>query len=650
MCLLSAAAAASAQPLTALTATIPAPVSITQIVSCNPAVRDFETAQLAATLDDAVADHHRPVPITAVDRTGPLEDSPPAQRPAATDVLPAAAANLAIVSSVPVTSVAGLTSIVGEPSAAVRGQEILFTGNWYAAFSRDGGLTFDCVDSSKTFPRSPHDQEFCCDQVVMYSREHDVMIWLLQYSRWAGQRPNQSSTENIHRLAVAAGDDIRAQRWRFYDLRPAVIGASSNEWFDYPDLAVSNDFLYLTTNAFETGGNTRFTRSIVARMPLRQLRNYEPVQVEFVAPPDAGTLKLARGAASTMYFATHVRAGSAQYVRAYSWPDATNAIQFDDVLVQRWNPGASAAPGPDGNDWLGRRDGRITAAWFVNNRLGFAWTAGHGAPFRFPHVRVAIVDPATMVSVAQPHVWNDAYAFAYPAAAPNRDGSVGLVVAFGGNRWHPSLSVGYLQSGAAGLTWRLARAVLGTDGPGGDDEGKWGDYLALLAHPTQSNVWMAAGYTLQGGRTGSNVEPRYLTFRTGAERSLTDEEAAQRVVRESVRLEATWQQQPNNALALQRAMERLSQAIGAANAAAPEDPVAPPPSDKGKMIDDTHRPTPNDAGVEATRLSDAEMKRILAAAAATLNMLERSLQQGRKDLNLEKKAIAGLSETLKTIK
>ncbi len=53
------------------------------------------------------------------------------------------------------------TSLVCEPSVGVRGQggkEVLYTGNWFAAFSKDSGSTFEYVnpfdDISRFIPRS----------------------------------------------------------------------------------------------------------------------------------------------------------------------------------------------------------------------------------------------------------------------------------------------------------------------------------------------------------------------------------------------------------------------------------------------------------------------------------------------------------------
>ena len=46
----------------------------------------------------------------------------------------------------------------------------------------------------------------------------------------------------------------------------------------------------------------------------------------------------------------------------------------------------------------------------------------------------------------------------------------------------------------------------------GTANGCWGDYIRVRSFNGDGNVWVASGYTLQGGRSGSNVVPRYVIF------------------------------------------------------------------------------------------------------------------------------------------
>ena len=59
-------------------------------------------------------------------------------------------------------------SNVGEPSCAINGDVVVYTGNWYAAVSTDGGATFQYMDPESAFPRPGPNIRFCCDQVVQY--------------------------------------------------------------------------------------------------------------------------------------------------------------------------------------------------------------------------------------------------------------------------------------------------------------------------------------------------------------------------------------------------------------------------------------------------------------------------------------------------
>jgi hypothetical protein len=90
-----------------------------------------------------------------------------------------------------------LASNVGEPSVAVNSDVVLYTGNWYAARSIDGGQTFQYLDPFTTFPDPPN-LGFCCDQVANYIASIDTFVWLLQYGPKSGPQ-----ADNIQRLAFA---------------------------------------------------------------------------------------------------------------------------------------------------------------------------------------------------------------------------------------------------------------------------------------------------------------------------------------------------------------------------------------------------------------------------------------------------------------
>lgn len=481
----------------------------------------FSPAAMASPLAESVInnkqqrlrDHHISVPIP------PAPAGAQALVPAAADTASFPATSLSQVSGPNATTLQLLvnrpltnaethqnTSTVCEPSVAVRGhggKEILLTGNWFAVFSKDSGSSFQFINPATTFPASSQGPGFCCDQVALYDPVNDVMLWLLQYIK----QPSGPKAGNTLRLAVARGNDIPAQNWRYYDFSPQSVGNWANEWFDFPNLVLGQNNLYLTSNTFSTDADA-FKRSVVLRIPLNQLAAYQALNYNFYNDQNFSP-RCTHGATTVMYWATHINLAT---MRVYTWPENSGTVQGTNVTVQTWVNATRVAPGPDGRDWMGRADGRITAAWASGGNIGFAWSASQGGTFPFPHVRVAILDQNTKAVVAQPHLWNANFAYGYAVAAPNSQGKVGAVVHYGGGQIYPSHAVGTLDPavGSTPAKWDLLTTINGKFGPA---DNKWGDYQAVTPHGNDATTWVATGFTLQSGPLATDIQVRYLQFR-----------------------------------------------------------------------------------------------------------------------------------------
>ena len=479
----------------------------------NPAFNEEKQAKLTKLLLSETRAHK-------INKTPPkirLQDAPAGELvvvPPATDIR--ADGPVTIHESAPLgrALVGNSTSTICEPSLALsKRNELLFTGNWFAAVSKDGPANLKYVSPYNTFPSDKY--TFCCDQVAVYSPKFDLMIWYSQYvNRGDG---------NIMRVAVAGKDDMAAGRWSYYDYKPTDLGGAawSNLWFDFPDMAVTDKFLYVTTNSFAVTGNA-YGRTVALRIPLEKLAaKADAIKPDVYSATSSFSWRLTQGATDTMYFASHDFQNYGRSIEVFAWPDASADISRSTAKVTPWGEDGYFSQCPDGTAWLSgnRTDPRITAGWVRGKEVGFGWTAARGDGFAHPHVRVAIVDVTNPAigkdPVAQPHLQNAGYAFATPAAALSLDGkTVGLTVCYGGGSKFPSQAVGVLKKEADGTYgWALGSAKEGSNGPAAS---MWGDYCAARSDPRYKNVFVASGWTMEGGQAITNVTPRYVRFSAGA--------------------------------------------------------------------------------------------------------------------------------------
>ncbi len=205
-----------------------------------------------------------------------------------------------------------------------------------------------------------------------------------------------------------------------------------------------------------------------------------------------------------MYFGSH---NSTSQVRLFSWPENSGSVTAKNVNIAQWNPPPYAAPGPDGRNWLGRCDPRITGAALTNGVINLAWTVKARDNRPFPHVRVVQVDAANMNLLGQPDIWSPNYAYAYPALSSNPSGVLGITLFRGGGNLRPGHVVGVRDESLR--KWVLQATRDGTDGP---IDGKWGDYLGIVRTSGSGNSWFASGYTLRGGGNRNDIEPRVVQF------------------------------------------------------------------------------------------------------------------------------------------
>jgi len=396
---------------------------------------------------------------------------------------------------------------VGEPSVSINGDVVLYTGNWYAALSTDGGNTFQFIDpNSMAHPDDPPGVTFCCDQVVNYMPTIDMFMWLMQYG--------PSTGDNIQRLAFAKTDDVKAGRWQTFDITTKMLNVPGF-FMDFPDLAVGANYIYMTTNCF--GPDSQTVGSAVVRIPLDSLKNGAPT-IEKYVDMNLFAFRVAQNCGSTAYFAAHRDTST---LAVFSWPESDTTPKSQDVATARWiGTNGYVSRTPDGRRWLDRADPRITGATLAGNELWFAWGVDAGSNQRpQPFVQMARiqVDPGggAMTLVEDVNLFDSDSAICYAGLATNANNEIGVSYMIGGAVF-PSHVVGFMSGDRNSVV-----VGKGDRSPLPNQQGhfEWGDYLtARPVFPADSTVppklFAAAGYSLVGPTDGDDLDatPRLVIF------------------------------------------------------------------------------------------------------------------------------------------
>jgi hypothetical protein len=409
------------------------------------------------------------------------------------------------------------------------------------SYSTDFGKTFttvpltnatgfkDPTNPSRTdfFPES--DGGLCCDQVVNYVPGRNLMVWLLQY--WSpninvGGLPQQG--QNRLRIAwatpqAAAADFLHA--WSWIDVSPTTLGdTTATDWMDYPDLAYSNGYLYIsvdhglwnsglnpkTGNAI--GQQTYNNRRWFVRASLDDMATAKPsVGLIYYEPLKGGLIKshFAQSAPDTMYYAAEPDTST---LSVFADPDSSPNIPnpTDIAITSRCSSAATnpcdysvSAPAPDNLNWNIAPHGVLGATYFAppvfcppegcsgpTRFLYFAFDGGrdnsNGRPY--PYVRIEKIDADALSRVGELDIWNANFAFATPALVwrPGASTDVAFSLATGGGGSHADNAVGFLGDFVAYVT--TASNATQSDV---SSNVRYGDYFS---------VRNAAGPLTQGGQ------------------------------------------------------------------------------------------------------------------------------------------------------
>jgi hypothetical protein len=407
-------------------------------------------------------------------------------------------------------------SEVHEPAVAAAGARVFYTANWYSATSSDGGENFSYVNPYPgPFP-SPVGESFCCDQTMAHDPGSNTIFWLQQFmpNNWAGSTDTGTQRINVDRHSDGVWDCA-------YDISTTLVGFSANTWFDYPDLTVSSNYLYHSSNTFTyPNPNFGWAGGYVGRYPLSELASCSTPLTIDAYTSSSGSFRFSRGAETTMYFASHQ---SNTALRVWNWPDAAPGPTSVLKTVAGWSNASRSCPGPDGRNWCGSHDGRIQSGFLAGETLGFVWTPSQGGSFPYPYVRISTLDAANdLTPIDDIDIWSPDLAYMYPSVAVNSAGQLGGTVMWGGgDANYPSCSAWVAESPTEGGLVPLAHtlSIAGNFGAQNGD-GRSGDYTMSEVYYPDASQFVGSCFAYPTLGRGAST---YIRFgRTAAAEVFTD--------------------------------------------------------------------------------------------------------------------------------
>ena len=389
-----------------------------------------------------------------------------------------------------------------EPSGASGGGVILISANWNIAFSTNGGSSFTVLNPTTIFPNDA--VGFCCDQIIQYAPSIDRFIWLLQGTGY--------------RLAMASPADIKNSNgtaWTYWNLTPSLFGKCTGP--DYPDLSIGDNSLYISWDAGGGGCTGGFQ---VVRTSLAGIKAAGTITLEFTDPANATNIwgeHLTQNTGDEIFWAGH---NGNNKLTVYSLKEGSNTYFWRDTGISGWASNAPTSTTPDGLDWLAKnfngpggnsfpRNGIIGASR-SGNELWFGWTAGTDGNFKQAHIEIVTLDRGNNFNKTQQvQVWNNSYAFAYPAFSSNAcTGETGMSFEYGGNGHYENHVVGF---------WGDFVAYITTNSSAGDD--RFGDYVTIRRAPSTikepGNLFTAFGFGINKAvppKTSKTTDVRYILF------------------------------------------------------------------------------------------------------------------------------------------
>ena len=417
-----------------------------------------------------------------------------------------------------------------EPTTAEGDNVVWFTGNSSVALSTDAGRTFTTFNPSNLLPDSG--LPLCCDQLVSYSPQAHLFIWVIQY--WCGTGSTKPATNNCRtagaasnriRIAVATPTDLRndasnpGAAWTYWDVTPQTFGQPAGAWFDRSDLGLNIWNMNWTVDVLRGNGGVA---SVLTRISLSDLRHRGSLSIGYITDGNQ-RMTVAQGLnTTTTYF---VGTDSLSQQKIWSLAAFSSTLFKHDPTHTSVPIFNSATTGSDGGDWYDRYGifpGAVESATVSGGTLYTAQGAGRAYcvahcndPKNPPTLQQVLKEPAIFISkydvnswsnVGERWIWNSTLSFAWPELQTDGAGEVGLVFRAAADNHNARPVAGFLTPAEQFVY--------------ADPEGlphRTGDYYTLRPGRTLRSFVMTAQTVVPDVSTGTNqMHWQYIEYGHGA--------------------------------------------------------------------------------------------------------------------------------------
>jgi hypothetical protein len=329
-----------------------------------------------------------------------------------------------------------------------------------------------------------------CDPVVIYDGGADKFIFFAQ------ECSGNSSNTNLL-VCFSVSNDPNAGWWRY---KLTGDPASTNTWFDYPKMAVSNNELYITGNSFSNSGT--FQEALLYQIEKNNGYTGGTFNWQYwrnISGAPFTLLPVSIGQQANYGPGIYLVATEASGGNSFKFYDLTNDMSAADEALNGFNISTTAySPATDAQQLgtsilLDNGDCRALSGFYLNGYIHFVFHSDLGSGYN--GINYNRFDLSTQTNTSTLFGQNG-FDYSYPAVASFSSSATDKSVMIGFGRSGPSIYPEVrVVSCDAGFNWGPSTLVKSGNGYsallGGSVE-RWGDYTGISRkhNATQPTVWM----------------------------------------------------------------------------------------------------------------------------------------------------------------